>query len=62
MEEQTKIVPFLLFRQVMFQEILHGKKLKDFRTIICIGAKTYVEKVQKAFKDVKCQIISLTQG
>jgi tetratricopeptide (TPR) repeat protein len=51
-----------LYRQVMFHEILHGKRLRDFKTVICIGGKTYTEKIQKAFKDVKCHIISLTQG
>jgi len=51
-----------LYKQVMFQKILNEKRLRDFKTVICIGGKTYIEKVQKSFKDVKCQIISLTQG
>lgn len=48
-----------LYRQVMFQDILPNKKLKDFKTLICIGSYVYIEKIKKSFRDVTCKIISV---
>lgn len=61
-EKSGPICDESLYRQVMFQKILDGKRLRDFKTVICIGSKTYAEKVRISFKDVKCHIINIAQS
>lgn len=48
-----------LYRQVMFHHVLPEIRLKDFKTIICLGSPVYLEKIKKSFKDTTCQIIPL---
>ena len=47
-----------LYSQVMYQKRWKNNiPLKNFKTAICFGSKTYLEKVRKSFRDTDVQIV-----
>lgn len=48
-----------LYRQVMSQTRFSGIPLKNFKTVICWGSKTYADKVRDSFKDTGATIIHI---
>lgn len=47
-----------LYSQVMYQKRWRNNTpLRNFRTVICFGSKTYLENICKSFKDTGAQIV-----
>lgn len=49
--------------QTLYSQVMHQRRwrdttpLKNFKTVICFGSQTYLEKVKKSFRDTDAQII-----